>query len=114
MTENSRSGKFLLRMDPALHKELADAAMAEGISLNEHCVRALARDYAATAAPFTEAVSRALRQLGDAIVGIAIFGSVARGQARSASDVDMLVVCDDTTHITRSLYTSWDSAPLHI
>lgn len=37
------SGKFVMRVDPALHRRLALKAQAEGESLNSYCVKALAR-----------------------------------------------------------------------
>jgi len=35
------SGKFVLRVDPELHKKLAIKALREGVSLNSYCVRQL-------------------------------------------------------------------------
>jgi len=37
------SGKFVLRLDPGLHRKLALKAQAEGESLNGYCVKALAK-----------------------------------------------------------------------
>ena len=37
------SGKFLLRVDPALHRRLAAKAIAAGESLNSYCVKTLAK-----------------------------------------------------------------------
>ena len=37
------SGKFVLRVDPALHRRLALKAQAMGESLNNYCVKALAK-----------------------------------------------------------------------
>ena len=34
-------------------------------------------------------------QLGDNLVSVALYGSVARGEARPGSDVDLLVICDE-------------------
>ncbi len=36
------SGKFVLRVDPLLHKRLALKALAEGESLNNYCAKTLA------------------------------------------------------------------------
>ncbi len=36
------SGKFVLRVDPLLHKRLALKALTEGESLNNYCAKALA------------------------------------------------------------------------
>jgi predicted HicB family RNase H-like nuclease len=37
------SGKFVLRVEPALHRRLAAKARAAGESLNSYCVKALAK-----------------------------------------------------------------------
>lgn len=37
------SGKFVLRVDPALHRRLAAKALAAGESLNTYCVNALCK-----------------------------------------------------------------------
>jgi predicted HicB family RNase H-like nuclease len=37
------SGKFVLRVEPALHRRLAAKALATGESLNSYCVKALCK-----------------------------------------------------------------------
>jgi predicted HicB family RNase H-like nuclease len=37
------SGKFVLRVEPALHRRLAAKALAEGESLNAYCVKTLCK-----------------------------------------------------------------------
>ena len=37
------SGKFVLRVEPALHRRLAAKALAAGESLNSYCVKTLAK-----------------------------------------------------------------------
>ena len=37
------SGKFLLRVDPAIHRRLAAKAFADGESLNSYCVKTLVK-----------------------------------------------------------------------
>lgn len=96
-------------MTPALHARLSESARAAQQSLNEYCVRALARDTGAvTGGPLNEVVAKVLAQLGSAVVGIAVFGSYARGEARESSDVDVLVVTSSQTRISRALYAAWD------
>jgi hypothetical protein len=108
------SGRFVLRLPPALHAALAAAARARGLSLNEHCLRSLARAEAATGSGLTEAVARALEQLGSAVVAVAVFGSWARGEMSASSDVDVLIVVSPEVEITRSLYGPWDDGDLMI
>jgi predicted nucleotidyltransferase len=57
-------------------------------------------------------VLRAVALAGDALVGVVLYGSWARGDATPASDVDVLVVVEPSVALTRSLYRSWDQAPV--
>jgi predicted nucleotidyltransferase len=102
------SGKFVLRLPPPLHARLAATAQSAGLSLNEHCVRRLAAAEAGPRDALRRVVASALQQLGPDLVGAAVFGSWARGEATSASDVDVLFVVRRSVEITRSLYSAWD------
>jgi predicted nucleotidyltransferase len=105
------SGRFLLRMPPGLHAALRRAAEEAGISLNDHCVRRLTAPAGETeGAP--EAVLRAATRFGEALLGVVVFGSLPRGELREDSDVDLLVVLEDSVELTRELYRAWDEAPL--
>jgi predicted nucleotidyltransferase len=106
------SGRFVLRLPPALHGALAASARARGLSLNEHCVRSLARAEVVAGTTLTEAAARALEQLGADVVAVAVFGSWARGEAGPSSDVDLLIVVAPDVEITRSLYRQWDDDDL--
>lgn len=114
ISEKSRlSGRFVLRIDPGLHATLKKAAKAAGVSLNEYCARKLAAaprsldDPAAAAA-----VEHAASLFGEALMGVVLFGSWARDELFTGSDVDILVVIDDRVRITRDLYRHWDKSPL--
>ena len=113
-TRKASSGRFLLRLPAALHDRLTRSARARGISLNEHCIRSLAGSEAGAAGPLVDAVARALTEHGTAVVGIAVFGSYARGEAGPSSDVDLLVVLSPEVEITRRLYDSWDGDDLRV
>lgn len=106
------SGRFLLRIEPALHSALREAARAAGVSLNDYCTRKLAAPGVNVAGPETDAVLEAAAILGDRLVGVAVFGSWARGDETARSDVDLLVVAQSSVPITRELYTSWDRREL--
>lgn len=108
------SGRFVLRLPPALHARLADTARERGISLNEHCLRSLARAEAVSGGPLADAVAHALEQLGCHVAGMAVFGSFARGEAGPGSDVDLLVALEPGVPITRSLYAPWDEVDLRV
>lgn len=43
---NKYSGQFKLRISKTLHKNLADKAKDEGVSLNQYCVYLLSKGYA--------------------------------------------------------------------
>lgn len=114
MSPDACSGRFLLRIDPSLHAALRQAAAARGLSLNTLCAQSLARpmdtllDFPAA----SETLQRANDVVGDALIGMAVFGSWARGEPTDASDVDVLVVVDENVPITRALYRRWDEEPV--
>lgn len=106
-----QSGRFLLRVRPHVHARLQAEARHRDLSLNEYCARRLSVpgpaaliDEAAGAA-----VDRALAQFSEKLVGVILFGSHARGDAASASDVDILVVVDSSIPLSRDLYRQWDA-----
>jgi hypothetical protein len=106
------SGRFLLRIDPGLHAALRTAADQAGLSLNEYCARKLAGGEVGLGDPGWQAVERAAAVVGEALVGVAVYGSWARGEPMETSDVDVLVVVEPSTPITRGLYRQWDQEPV--
>ena len=103
--------RFLLRLPPALHAELAERARAEGLSLNEYCVRCLWAG-GLSAGPGLDVrglAARARRVVGEHFVGLIVHGSMARGEPSTSSDVDVLVVVDRALSLTRDLYRQWDA-----
>ena len=113
-TRRRPSGRFLLRLDPTLHASLKSAAATAGLSLNDYCARKLALplDPTALAGDGHEVVQRAAELYGSLLLGVVVFGSWARGEAGTDSDVDVLVVLDPRLPLTRSLYAPWDAAPV--
>ena len=107
------SGRFLLRVDPALHVLLKTAARDLGLSFNDYCARKLMSpvDAAALSGDGAAVVRRAVDHHGPRLAGVVVFGSWARGEAVEGSDVDLLVVLDRESPLTRALYTPWDAAP---
>ena len=111
-TPKPASGRFVLRIDPALHARLREEARTGGISLNELCARKLALPGSAPSGPFGAALTRAATVVGDALVGVVGFGSWARREMWNRSDVDLLLIVEDGQEIHRGLYGSWDQAPV--
>lgn len=106
------SGRFLLRIDPSLHRRLREAAKDAGISLNDLCSVRLSAPVTDVGGPGAAVAARAASQFGDALVAVILYGSWARDELASDSDIDVLVVVDDEVSITRTLYREWDEQPL--
>jgi predicted nucleotidyltransferase len=107
------SGRFVLRLPPALHAALREKAAQLGLSLNDLCLGALSRELE----PGRELGSadpgwlRAVHELlGDSLQGVLLFGSVARDESRSDSDIDLLVVVKPEVPLSRRLYSRWDES----
>ena len=108
------SGKFVVRIPRSLHARLRQFAFDHGISLNE-CSRRAIESYLehtpgrpATYSREDEWIRLAAEVLGDQVVGMALFGSAARGTMGPGSDVDLLIVAESSIPLSRSLYSSWD------
>ena len=110
MSRSTASGRFVLRLDPSLHAALRRAAAARGVSLNEYCATRLAAPAGELLAygEAPETVRRAAALLGESLIGVAAFGSWARGELADTSDIDVLVVVGGDVAITRDLYRRWD------
>lgn len=116
------SGTFALRIPPDLHQRLRELAARRGQSLNGLC-RAILE---AAVAPETgragaeaggvvgpsslERLADACRRtFGSDLLGLALFGSVVRGEEFPDSDLDLLVVMADSCPIRRELYGRWET-----
>lgn len=84
------------------------------MSLNDYCARTLAvpSGNAAELRSASGVVQRAAELFGEALVGVAAYGSWTRGEAARHSDVDVLVVLEPRIEITRALYRRWDAVPI--
>ncbi|MFN2378095.1 MAG: nucleotidyltransferase domain-containing protein [Candidatus Binatia bacterium] len=109
--KKAASGRFLLRLPSDLHDALRSEALAAGLSLNEWCCRRLAAPVgnALDADGSAAAVRWACELFGDRLLALVAYGSWARGEARRDSDVDLLVVLNPGSPITRDLYRRWDA-----
>jgi predicted nucleotidyltransferase len=106
------SGRFVLRIEPTLHAALRAGAEDAGLSLNEYCRRKLMAPGVPVTGPATEVVSSAVAVVGGGLLGVVVFGSWARYEATTRSDVDVLVVVSADVPVRRELYRAWDSSPV--
>jgi hypothetical protein len=107
------SGKFVVRIDPSMHRRMAVVARKKGISLNNACAEAF-RDYLTVPGSATEpsnrdALAKQVQEAGIPLLGIVLFGSTSRGEANESSDVDLLLVLPGGVPLSRNLYTVWDT-----
>jgi predicted nucleotidyltransferase len=98
------SGKFVLRLDPEIHSALKKEALAKGESLNSLCLQKLK---GCLTNPWQGVIERVVQHFNP--LGIVLFGSKARGDDTSESDIDLLIVLQKKISINRSLYRQWDS-----
>lgn len=105
------SGRFVVRIEPSLHASLRARARSEGISLNRYCARELGSPGSELPPPASEVIGRAHSILGEALLGIVVFGSWARGEPAWESDLDILLIADVRIPISRGLYRQWDDGP---
>lgn len=108
---SSPSGRFVLRLPPALHAMLRDASHVAGVSLNEYCVRRLA-SAGRVEGGATALVLRCAALLRERFAALLLHGSWVRGEASSGSDVDALIVVDPELRLGRALYRDWDEQPV--
>jgi predicted nucleotidyltransferase len=101
----------LLRLPPDLHGELKREAAASGVSLNSFGVQMIKEGLqgrSSTGGRFEPLVNKLREIHGEKLEGIILFGSEARGDARSGSDIDLLIVLAPEVPISRDLYREWD------
>jgi len=101
------SGRFVLRLETQLHDVLRRDASAAGVSLNEWCIRTLAAP-GAGGLDATGVVLAIRAWLGDDLEGVVLYGSFARGDHTTGSDIDLLAAVRPERPITRGLYREWD------
>lgn len=109
-----RVARVLLRLPAELHRSLVKAAADADLSFNEFCVRRLGApsDAQGQSAVRSLVVTRARAAFGDRLDGVLVLGSWARGEAAATSDIDVLIVIDSKTALTRELYRRWDQDPI--
>lgn len=112
MSSKPASGRFLLRIPPALHRALRRRARDAGKSLNRYCseaLRAVVEDAAPGRSRAWQAASAAVvENVGEELEGVVLFGSRAHGWDGPGSDVDVLLVLRDGAVLDRERYAAWD------
>ena len=108
------SGKFVVRLPPELHQELAHEARSQKRSLNLVCLNLLSvglrqeKAGGGRSERYQAVIPLAQKKFGRDLLTLAIFGSQVSGEATPLSDLDFLVVLSRQVPITRSLYRWWD------
>jgi hypothetical protein len=101
----------VLRLLPPVHEALRAEASRKGVLLNGLRKQVLETHLAGAGRPSVRSeedaglIARVRDFLGDSLMGIVLFGSVARGAAREKSDVDLLIILDVNQEVTRRLYS---------
>ena len=104
------SGKFVLRLPSDLHKTIKDRAFQEGVSLNDICLQFIEAgllSFSPVSRLHQQVQENAKRLYGDRFIGLLLFGSQARGEAHDKSDIDLLLVLDNSIPVCRELYKDW-------
>jgi hypothetical protein len=106
--------KFLTRMPQRLYAALAKQAERDNQSVNQVIVKLLSQETLWSHPGNSDRLLAAVREakLGDhwenSLRGVVLFGSAARDELTQNSDIDVLVVLDQSTRIDRELYRRWD------
>lgn len=112
------SGKFVIRMPGTLHALLKQEAASSGKSLNHVCIAKLQTNGSAISSQSPKSalknsilpgfLERVVQQWRSKLIGLILFGSAARGEATSESDIDLLLVMKPEIKIERNLYRLWE------
>lgn len=102
---------FILRVSDGLHQALKAQSAAHGLSLNELCTRKLQQVSLSHFDPqLALQVEKIIRLFpSETVLGLLLYGSYARGEQTAQSDIDLLLVLDSQTPLTRTLYAGLDA-----
>lgn len=109
-TRRPASGRFVLRVEPELHRRLRRRADEDGVSLNAYCAARLAVPTPELDPPGADFLALAADALGDDLQAVIVHGSWARGEAWAGSDLDVLLVLGEGAEPTRDRYRRLDDA----
>jgi predicted nucleotidyltransferase len=110
---SEKTGNFVLRLAPSLHRELKGKAARSGQSLNQICTDALvfALKNQGQELPIKRLNSlqaKLQKHFGEELSAIIVFGSAVKGEQFTESDIDILVVLENSQPILREIYRHWD------
>ncbi len=104
------SGKFVLRIPSGLHKKLKDEARNLDLSLNTLIIKKISNSFVVEKNIMQQLI---IDFLDDHLLGIILFGSVARHENKKNSDIDLLLILKPTKKINRQLYQEWENQVAH-
>ncbi len=108
MSSKKYSGKFVLRIPSELHQIVEKKSKELGVSLNHFCKAKLEEALSGKKNEHSQGVQCLIQEWGENVVGLVLFGSVARGEQTPPSDLDLLIVLNSKIKLSRSLYKIWD------
>lgn len=110
-----KSERFLLRLPTDLRERVEAFSKRRAQSINSSLVELVASGLNSTSQnePVQQVKTIAERLYGDRLLGLVLFGSCARGDTHTNSDIDLLVVVDDSQRIVRDMYREWDRLQLN-
>jgi predicted nucleotidyltransferase len=93
---------------------MAKERVAErGVPINDHCARKLKSPGEPFALPAAAlAFQRACDMFGSELIGVVLYGSLARGEETDSSDIDLLIVVGREVKLSRQVYRIWDESPI--
>jgi predicted nucleotidyltransferase len=107
------SGKFIVRTSESWHRKLSAAAAKNHLSFNRFCQLIMEKGFEAyhqnaDQQRLQRVLEKVKKVFGSRLLGVVLFGSVAKGEENDQSDIDLLIVMNHKIKLERSLYRLWD------
>jgi predicted nucleotidyltransferase len=105
---NRPQARFLLRLNEITHQRLTRLAQQRGSSINQLCNELIENGLSQGGTQDSQLLQSIQQTYADdGLMGVILFGSQARGDATSQSDIDLLFIFEPNTPINRKLYQKW-------
>lgn len=109
----THSGKFILRTSESWHRKLSAAAAKNHLSFNRFCQLLMEKGFEAYHQNEGQKrlqfiLEKIKKTFDNRVLGVVLFGSVAKGEENDESDIDLLIVLNQQVKLERSLYRLWD------